>query len=361
MHPGIRQQLRQLMLLLPCGDPALFRLARHSSQTSIEGWISAIAHGNHQEEQRFVDQAVRDFEAYIEMERNLSPHTRRNYIADIRQFQEFLSENNISINKESDDRHIRIDHMILRSFLAFLYKQKVKKVTISRKIASLRAFFKYLLREGRIPYNPADMIQSPKIEKYLPAFLSVDEAFSLVGVTFNDDVFGLRDKAVIELFYSSGIRVGELSGLNVDDIKWTSSLMKVRGKGRKERIVPIGGPALKALKDYSGVRSTVLQVENSNGENPLFLNRFGSRITTRSIARIIDKYMLISGINKKISPHALRHTFASHLMDGGADMRVIQELLGHESLSTTQKYTSMSIGKLLEVYDKAHPKAKGGT
>ena len=308
-----------------------------------------------------MDQAIRDFQAHIEVERNLSPHTRRSYISDIRQFQEFLFENNSTVEKGSADSNIQLDHMVLRAFLAFLYRKKVKKVTISRKIASLRAFFKYLLREGRVPYNPADMIQAPKVEKYLPAFLSVDEVFSLVGVTFSADVFGLRDKAVVELLYSSGVRVGELTGLNVGDIDWPSNLMKVRGKGRKERIVPIGGPAMNALKDYVGKRGTLMRTGSSNGENPLFLNRFGARITTRSIARIVDKYVLVSGINKKISPHALRHTFATHLMDGGADMRVIQELLGHESLSTTQKYTSMSIDKLLEVYDKAHPKAKGGT
>jgi integrase/recombinase XerC len=308
-----------------------------------------------------VDQALKDFEAHIDVERNLSPHTRRNYISDVRQFQKFLSDNKIPVERRSGDRLIQVDLMVLRAFLAFLYRQNVKKVTISRKIASLRAFFKYLLREGRVAYNPADMIQSPRVEKYLPSFLSVDEAFTLVDGVFNDDVFGLRDKAVIELLYSSGIRVGELSGLNVDDIDWSSHLMKIRGKGRKERIVPIGGPAMKALRDYTGKRNTMTRSGEDGKSQALFLNRFGSRLSTRSVARIIDKYVLVSGINKKISPHALRHSFATHLMDGGADMRVIQELLGHESLSTTQKYTSMSIGKLLEIYDKAHPKAKGGT
>jgi integrase/recombinase XerC len=308
-----------------------------------------------------VDQALKDFEAHIDVERNLSPHTRRNYISDVRQFQKFLSDNKIPVERRSGDRLIQVDLMVLRAFLAFLYRQNVKKVTISRKIASLRAFFKYLLREGRVAYNPADMIQSPRVEKYLPSFLSVDEAFTLVDGVFNDDVFGLRDKAVIELLYSSGIRVGELSGLNVDDIDWSSHLMKIRGKGRKERIVPIGGPAMKALRDYTGKRDTMTRSSEDGKSQALFLNRFGSRLSTRSVARIIDKYVLVSGINKKISPHALRHSFATHLMDGGADMRVIQELLGHESLSTTQKYTSMSIGKLLEIYDKAHPKAKGGT
>ena len=309
-----------------------------------------------------MENAIRDFGTHIEVERNLSPHTKRNYLSDLRQFQDFLLSNNISVKRKGNDRLVHIDQMTIRAFLAYLYRQKVKKVTISRKIASLRAFFKYLLREGRVKNNPAEMVQLPKIDKYLPTFLSVDEVFSLVDTEFKSDVFGLRDKAIIELCYSSGIRVGELAGLNVDDIDWTSSLAKIRGKGKKERIVPIGGPALEALKNYIKKRNE-LRKRNlvTDIEDPLFLNRFGTRITTRSVGRLLDKYVLLSGINRKIGPHALRHTFATHLMDEGADMRVIQELLGHESLSTTQKYTSMSVSKLLEVYDNAHPKAKRGS
>ena len=309
-----------------------------------------------------MENAIRDFGTHIEVERNLSPHTKRNYLNDLRQFQNFLLSTNISVKKKGNDRLVHIDQMTIRAFLAYLYRQKVKKVTISRKIASLRAFFKYLLREGKVKNNPAEMVQLPKIDKYLPTFLSVDEVFSLVDTEFKPDVFGLRDKAIIELCYSSGIRVGELAGLNVDDIDWTSSLAKIRGKGKKERIVPVGGPALEALKIYIKKRDELRKRNLATDiDAPLFLNRFGTRITTRSIGRLLDKYVLLSGINRKIGPHALRHTFATHLMDEGADMRVIQELLGHESLSTTQKYTSMSVSKLLEVYDNAHPKAKGGS
>ncbi len=309
-----------------------------------------------------MENAIRDFGTHIDVERNLSPHTKRNYLNDLRQFQDFLLSNNISVKKKGNERLVHIDQMTIRAFLAYLYRQKVKKVTISRKIASLRAFFKYLLREGKVKNNPAEMVQLPKIDKYLPTFLSVDEVFSLIGTEFKSDVFGLRDKAIIELFYSSGIRVGELAGLNVDDIDWASSLAKIRGKGKKERIVPVGGPALEALKIYIKKRDELRKRNLATDiDAPLFLNRFGTRITTRSIGRLLDKYVLLSGINRKIGPHALRHTFATHLMDEGADMRVIQELLGHESLSTTQKYTSMSVSKLLEVYDNAHPKAKGGS
>lgn len=308
-----------------------------------------------------MESAFRDFETHIDVERNLSSHTKRNYLNDLRQFQTFIEENNVSVKEGGEDSHIHVDSMILRSYLAYLYRRNIKKVTISRKIATLRAFFKFLLREGRIKNNPAELIQTPKIDKYLPSFLSVDEAFSLVETAFKPDAFGIRDRAIIELFYSSGIRVGELTGLNMDDIDWPSGLLKIRGKGKKERIVPVGEPALKAVKRYTEKRDALLKKGNHERENALFLNRFGKRLSTRSVGRILDKYVLLSGINKKISPHGLRHTFATHLMDSGADMRVIQELLGHESLSTTQKYTSMSIGKLLEVYDKAHPKAKGGS
>lgn len=306
-----------------------------------------------------MENATRAFGAHIEIERNFSPHTKRSYLSDLRQFQDFLSENNISAKEDGDDRVIHIDQTTIRAFLAFLYRKKIKKVTISRKISSLRAFFKYLLREGRVKNNPAEMIQTPKVEKYLPTFLSVDEAFSLTGIEFKDDVFGLRDRATIELFYSSGIRVSELTGLNVDDIDWNSSLVKIRGKGKKERIIPVGEPALEALKSYVQKRDELLKKNLTNDINtPLFLNKSGTRITTRSVGRLLDKYVSLSGINKKIGPHVLRHTFATHLMDGGADLRVIQELLGHESLSTTQKYTSTSVSRLMEVYDKAHPKAK---
>ncbi|MBN2179418.1 MAG: tyrosine recombinase XerC [Deltaproteobacteria bacterium] len=301
-----------------------------------------------------MESAVEAFGAHLEIERNLSYHTKRNYLADLKQFQGFLVTRGI--------RNIdAIDQMTIRAFLAVLYRKKIKKVTMSRKVASLRAFFKFLLREGRIKYNPAEMIQAPKADKYLPTFLSIDEVLALLGVKFGSDAFGLRDRAIMELFYSAGIRIGELTGLNTGDIDFPRGLMKVRGKGKKERIVPVGGPALKALENYLGMRSEFARdKEESYLESPLFLSRLGSRLTPRSVRRLVDKYVLQSGINRKITPHVLRHTFATHLMDAGADLRVIQELLGHESLSTTQKYTSMSVTRLMEVYDKSHPRAQRG-
>ncbi len=300
-----------------------------------------------------MENAVRDFGIHIEIERNLSYHTRRNYLSDLRQFREFLLENGV-------DKPADVDQTVIRAFLASLYRRKIKKVSVSRKVASLRAFFKFLLREGKVRYNPAQMVQTPKADKYLPSFLSIDEVFSLLGVKFKSDVSGMRDRAIIEFLYSAGVRVGELTGLDTADVDFSSSLVKVRGKGRKERIVPVGGPALSALKDYISNRpGTGGDTAGSYAGSPLFLNRSGSRLTPRSVRRIIDKYIMLSGIGRKISPHTLRHTFATHLMDAGADMRSIQELLGHESLSTTQKYTSVSVTRLMEIYDRSHPRARG--
>lgn len=301
-----------------------------------------------------MENAVREFGIHVEIERNLSSHTKRNYLADLRQFQQFLLNEGI-------DGLDRIDHFVIRGFLASLYRRNIKKVTISRKVASIKTFFKYLLREGKISVNPAEMIQAPKVEKYLPVFLSVDEMFQLLGVKFTENVLGLRDRAILELFYSAGVRVSELTGLNMVDIDVPRGLAKIRGKGKKERIVPVGNPAIESIKNYLGKRSGLLRDQREDyADAPLFLNRLGDRLTTRSVRRVIDKYVLMSGIRKKISPHVLRHTFATHLMDAGADLRVIQEMLGHASLSTTQKYTSVSVSRLMDVYDKSHPRAQKG-
>lgn len=322
-----------------------------------------------------MEKAIEDFARHMEMERNLSPHTRKNYLTDLRQFKGFLDTNRITAEKacldagnaspdagrDGNDDFIHIDHVVIRAFLGSLYRAKVKKVTIARKVAALRSFFKYLLREEKIKVNPAVLVQAPPSEKYIPAFLSVDEMFALLAAPFKQDALGLRDRAIIEFFYSSGIRLSELTGLNMGDIDFNRVLMKIRGKGKKERIVPVGEPALLAMRDYLGKRGELLKGGRENDANvPIFISRSGSRLTTRSVARVLDRYVHLSGINRKISPHTLRHTFATHLMDAGADLRAIQELLGHESLSTTQKYTSVSVSRLMEVYDKAHPKARGG-
>lgn len=307
-----------------------------------------------------MEKAIRDFETHMKVVRNLSPHTMRNYLSDLRQFKEFLIDKNI-LKGEGEEALAGIDHMVIRAFLGSLYRRKIKKVTISRKVAALRAFFKYLQRTGKVRNNPAEMMQMPRADKYLPTFLSVDEMFSLLDVNFKSGALGLRDRAIIELLYSSGIRVGELTGLNVDDIDLKQCRMLIRGKGKKERIVPVGDPARIAVENYLERRGELTKKKTGDyTENSIFLGRIGTRLTPRSVRRIVDKYVNMSGINRKISPHTLRHTFATHLMDAGADLRVIQELLGHESLSTTQKYTSVSVSRLMEVYDTAHPKARGG-
>lgn len=308
-----------------------------------------------------MEKAIEEFGLHLATERNLSLHTLRGYLADVRQFRQYLEENGLfPLDALERGQLEAIDHVAVRSFLSSLYRRKVRKVTIVRKIAALRTFFNYLLREGRVRVNPAEMVQSPKAEKYLPTFLLVEEMFSLLNLKFAEDAAGIRDRAMLELFYSSGMRVSELTGLNLGDIDFGQSLVKVRGKGKKERIVPLGQQALRSVQEYLRGRNEFLQKrQGREADPPLFLSRSGRRITPRSVARIVDRYVLLSGISKKVSPHTLRHSFATHLLDAGADLRAIQELLGHENLSTTQKYTSVSVAKLMEIYDRAHPKAKG--
>lgn len=308
---------------------------------------------------RDMEKEIENFGIFMEIERNLSPHTKRNYLADVRQFKLFLDANVISVKHNDTDEEIAVDYMVIRAFLGSLYRQRLKKVTIARKVTALRTFFDYLQRKGKIKVNPAQMVQAPKSEKYIPVFLSVDEMMSLLDAKSTPNAVGLRDKAIIELFYSSGIRLSELVGLNKEDIDFHQGLMKVRGKGKKERIVPVGVQAIAAITAYLEKRQEIMKTYVENGSKaPIFVSSRGSRISTRSVARILDKLVILSGLGRKISPHTLRHTFATHMMESGADLRAIQEFLGHESLSTTQKYTSVTIGRLLEIYDKAHPKAR---
>ena len=299
---------------------------------------------------------IQDFQIYLEVERNVSAHTRIAYIADIQEFTRFLHNNNFI---KSHDEIINVEPENIREYLSYLYRQKVKKVTVNRKVSSLRAFYKYVLRTGKIKNNPAEMIQTLKTEKYMPTFLSVDEMFELLKAQDESSVLSLRNRAMLEIFYSSGLRLSELAGLDLNDLDFNQKLVKVRGKGRKERIVPVGGPALKAVQEYLGKIGEIRK--DTSGDivkKPLFLNARGERITTRSIARIVNEMTSKSGIGRKISPHALRHSFATHLLNAGADLRSIQELLGHESLSTTQKYTAVNINRMMEIYDKAHPRTK---
>jgi integrase/recombinase XerC len=243
-----------------------------------------------------------------------------------------------------------VDHLAIRRFLAHLHGE-LKKSSIGRKLAAVRAFYRYLLREGIVVKNPAELVSTPKKEQKIPFHLSIDEITALVEGPGETTILGLRDRAILEVLYSCGIRLSELTGLSVQDIDREGRLVRVLGKGNKERIVPLGRQAATAVAAYLEER------RDPSGDAPFLLNARGGRLTGRSVARIVDNYLIKLATMKKVSPHTLRHTFATHLLEGGADLRAIQELLGHASLSTTQKYTHVSIDRLMEVYDKAHPRA----
>ncbi len=287
------------------------------------------------------------FAGYLADERNLSPHTRAAYLRDLHEFRAFLDQNGGS------DRTalLKIDSFLLRRYLAELHKRN-QRTSIARKLSALRTFFRYLVREGQLPGNPAEGLSTPKLNRYLPKTLSVDEATALMERGYSNSLLDLRDRAIVELFYASGLRVSELTELNVGSLDLRERLVRVVGKGRKERILPIGRKSHEALGLYLEARGT------PGDDVPLFLNAQGGRLTPRSVQRNLKTRLIKAGIVKDISPHALRHSFATHLLDGGADLRAIQELLGHASLSTTQKYTQVSVDQLLSVYDKAHPRSK---
>ena len=245
-----------------------------------------------------------------------------------------------------------VNTIILREYIAEIY-DSLSRASIARSISALRSFFKFLEKRGLVEVNPATEISMPKLEKKIPPHLQVDEMFRMLDAP-NENLLGLRDRAIMELLYSSGLRVSELQGLNINDIDFDGKLVKVLGKRRKERLVPVGTVALSAIRDYRKMlRDNML---NSASDKPLFLNARGARLSVRSIARLVKHHAIVSGAGYEISPHALRHSFATHMLDGGADLRSLQELLGHESLSTTQRYTHLTLDHLMKVYDKAHPR-----
>jgi integrase/recombinase XerC len=302
-----------------------------------------------------MDGIIQQYADHLRHERNFSAHTLRNYLSDLAQFHEFLRERELCVDADGQMNPAHIDVHIIRSYLAALTKDR-KKSSIGRKLAALRKFFRYLVATHKIEKDPLRLIHSPKQEKPLPAFLSVDDAFQLLGAIKIANGLDVRDRAVLEVFYSTGIRVSELVGLNWADVDFQLGIIRVVGKGSKERIVPIGEIAMQALRDYSHEQRKRWQLA-CKGETPVFLNNRGGRITTRSVARIVEKHLKQAGIPIKMGPHGLRHSFATHLLNSGADLRVIQELLGHASLSTTQKYTHLNLDALTAVYDKAHPRA----
>lgn len=284
------------------------------------------------------------FLKYLELERGASVHTLRAYEQDLNEFDQYCAT-----------APAQVDMIDIRGFISDRIMSGQEKSTVSRKLATLRSFFNYLYREGHIKINQARLVPTPKTPKHLPNFLSVDDAFNLVQTPEGFGLLPVRDRAILELLYSSGLRVSEVAGLTIDDVNLKECLVKARGKGKKERLVPIGNKAVDALKSYLIERMIFRKRKNMVRSDAFFLNRSGGRLTDRQIRRIVVKYARTLGIEGQIGPHTLRHSFATHLLLGGADLRSIQEMLGHSSLSTTQKYTHVDIGHLIDVYDKAHP------
>lgn len=285
--------------------------------------------------QRYIEKFIR----YLDIEKNYSGHTLLNYKLDLSDFAEFLGDVRI------DD----VNYLTLRKYLARLKERNLKHRTIGRRISCLRSFFKFLCREGYLKTNPITSLYSPKSEKYLPLFLTEDEVIKLIETPSTEDARGQRDRAILETFYSTGMRISELVGLNISDIDFIGGVLKVRGKGKKERLLPIGDRALSAIRTYLDKRKSQ--------QDGLFLNKNNQRITDRGVRVVVQKYIRIAGLRTGISPHTLRHSFATHLLNRGADLRSVQELLGHANISTTQIYTHLTTERLKSVYDKAHPRA----
>ncbi len=301
-----------------------------------------------------MEKLIEQFLEHLRYERNVSEHTLRNYSSDLEQFVSHLSPDKKQIPEISE-----IDHLTIREWMASLHSEQKKKSSIARKLAALRTFFQFLVREGVLELNPAKLVSTPRMEKKLPVHLSIEEAIRFIETPDPETDLGKRDRAMLELMYATGVRVAELTTLNLGDVDFGNQLVRVTGKRRKQRIVPFGEPAGDAIRSYLGVRDKFLfnAPISKRDDAALFLNYQGTRITTRSVGRMVEKYIRICAGMHNISPHALRHSFATHLLDSGADLRDIQELLGHARLSTTQVYTHVSMEKLVEVYDKAHPKA----
>ena len=306
-----------------------------------------------------MEQLLEQFLEHLRYERNVSAHTLRNYASDLEQFLDHLSPRDPATAQRNLPDVKDLDHLTIREWLAALHTEQKKKSSIARKLAALRTFLQFLVREGFLESNPAKLVATPRKEKKLPKLLSIEEAVRFIESPDLETDLGKRDRAILELMYATGVRVAELTTLNLADIDYRNQLIRVTGKRRKQRIVPFGDPAGAAIKAYLTIRDQFLMNApiSKRDEEALFLNYQGTRITTRSVGRMAEKYIKICAGVHAISPHALRHSFATHLLDSGADLRDIQELLGHARLSTTQVYTHVSMEKLVEVYDKAHPKA----
>jgi len=326
---------------------------------------------------------IHKFLDYLKYERRFSEHTAKCYGADLTQYGEFLKGASESDQPDaeliSSSHHeaepatavatqvdLKVDQLLLsatidsvRSYLGLLNEKQYSKATIARKLATLRSFYKFLVKRNYTSSNPVVSIRTPKQEKKLPRFLEYDEVKKLLSTPPTNTWLGARDRAILETLYSTGIRVSELVALNMDDIDFLGEVVHVRGKGKKERISPIGSSALQVIQHYMEYRNKRAQSNGNFDSKVLFVNKHGRRLSTRSVRRKMDKYLKISGLDPEISPHTLRHSFATHMLNNGADLRSVQELLGHQSLSTTQIYTHLTTTRLKEVYDNAHPRNNG--
>jgi integrase/recombinase XerC len=300
---------------------------------------------------------ISKFVFYLEHERNFSAHTIRCYATDLAHFAAFLlgdqAAPDAAMGDGFSDRLRRITPLNLRAYLGDLKRADYSRATIARKIATLRSFYKFLARQGEVPNNPVKIIRTPRQEKRLPKFLAPAEVERLLATPKGQDLLSLRDVAMLEVLYSSGIRVSELVGLNLEDVDPIGEVARVRGKGRRERLALLGAFALKALNRYLASRAK----SNVRDTEALFVNRHGARLSARSVRRKLAKYLAAAGLDPHVSPHTLRHSFATHMLERGADLRAVQEMLGHRSLSTTQIYTHVTASRLKEIYEAAHPRA----
>ena len=311
---------------------------------------------------------VSQFLDYLKLERHFSDYTVKSYGADLTQFGQYLAgeigrpigapiSEKIAV-EQIDERAVKCEPLTVREFLAYLYGQNYTKSTTARKLATLRSFYKFLIRRGLVSVNPLSTIRTPKQEKRLPRCLDLEQVQKLLDAPGDADLLSARDKAMLEVLYSSGIRVSELVELETADLDLQEGVLRVRGKGRKDRFTPIGSQAIKALQRYFEMRNVDLRCQQSRDIARVFLNKHGEALSTRSVRRKLDKYLVTAGLDPGISPHTLRHSFATHLLNNGADLRSVQELLGHQSLSTTQIYTHLSTARVKQAYDAAHPRAE---
>ena len=327
---------------------------------------------------------VQKFLDYLKYERRFSEHTAKCYGADLAQYGEFLvvgvsdgrgldsepvspsGQQGDSATAVATQANTKVDELLLlastdtvRTYLAFLNEKQYSKATIARKLATLRSFYKFLVKRNQLTSNPVVAVRTPKQEKKLPRFLDYEEVKKLLDTPPQDNWLGARDRAILETLYSTGIRVSELVALNMDDVDFLGEVVHIRGKGKKERITPIGSSALQVIQYYMEYRNKRAQNNTNFDSKVLFVNKHGRRLSTRSVRRKMDKYLKMAGLDPAISPHTLRHSFATHMLNNGADLRSVQELLGHQSLSTTQIYTHLTTTKLKDVYENAHPRSGG--